>query len=257
VRKQDAPRAWALTLAVLFPGASLIVALGWAFKWFEEGGFLERWQTLIGSLIAILAAVIGAYYVQQQIWLAKAQEQERIDRRYDASRAILSLTLSSVILYARACTNYLKPILVQSAGGAIPTTAIPTSEPPQIPPETVTQLRDMIEAAPKAVRIDLSRLLTNIQIEDARLADLPEGIVNPSRIVTKSNIESYILGAAEIYAICEQFFQFARREVDKPSINLTNNSLSTALHVLGFPDYEYGPLHAQAERLVNYRAQRA
>jgi hypothetical protein len=77
---RDARRDLVLALAVTFPGVALLIAIGWAFDWWKPGGYLEKFQTLVTGLIAIVAAIVAAYFVQKQINLARDQEQERVDR---------------------------------------------------------------------------------------------------------------------------------------------------------------------------------
>src|SRR5438046_5749031 len=71
---------------------------------------LYNWQTLIGGLIAIGAALYAGRYVKKQIGAGERIEDDRLDRRAKAVRAILPLTLTKFIDFAEECTNIIRRI---------------------------------------------------------------------------------------------------------------------------------------------------
>lgn len=223
--KRDAKRDLILALAIVWPSVGLLVLMGWAFKWWKIGGYLDHFQTLVTGLIAIVAAVVAAYFVQKQINLARDQEDERINRLFDAGRATLPLTLKGVIRYSDECADFLLAARRGETGEDAPPA-------PLLDPATVTQLRDMVAASPKNVRTQIAVLLGELQVQASRT----EGFVRRgkwSEATSAFTADQFLAANATIGAICDRMFPFARRETEVIDLQLTGDDIRSAMRAQG------------------------
>lgn len=211
--------------------------------------FLEDWQTLLAGIIAIGAALIGGYYVQAQSALSERHEQDRIRRQFEAERALLPLTLSKMSAYARSSARALREIyptgevVALKQGQSVP----PFPDPPT---EEVKHLASVIRASQDArVRETIAELLSRLQVQSARMLDLRDmNEWSEHRSITKSELDEYLLNAADIYARCAALFDYARRESnDAPSDPTYQNNLS-ALNQLSLRREAYPRVHERLNR---------
>jgi hypothetical protein len=130
---------------------------------------------------------------------------------------------------------------------------------PGMPTDAVLALATMIEVAPKKIGHDLAAMLAKLQVQNSRLVgvvedtspDAPEGA-----LVVKSNIEEFMLDAAELYARASAFFPFARFQVNGRPAPIGEAETITALNLLGLRDFEFERLHATARRRANREHER-
>lgn len=211
---------------------------------------IERWQTLIAGLLAIVAALIGGRYINRQIQASANIEEDRRKRKFAASRAVLPLTLSSLSEYARRCSAYLKDILATRNGEAIPLQSTPTP-PPLLPITVIEELRSMIEYSDEPIRGALVRLVSKIQEQTARLTVLANRLrkrPNSEELVTVSNIEEYMLDAAEIYARCAALFSFARAQSEEVPGDPSIADIRSALNQTSLWQENFARLHERVGR---------
>jgi hypothetical protein len=218
---RDARRDLVLALAITWPSIGLLVAIGWGFKWWKIGGFLDHFQTLVTGLIAIVAAVVAAYFVQKQINLARDQEEERIDRVFDAGRAMLPLTLKGVFRYSDECADFLLAARAAEAGEPAPTV-------PALDAATITQLRDMVAASPATVRRQLAVVLGELQVQASRI----EQLVHRGRWNAGAGpftVDQYLTANATLGALCDCFLPFARWESELVNLAVAAADIRSAL----------------------------
>ena len=217
----------------------------------ELQGFLREWQSLIAGLIAIGAALIGGAYVQAQTRLTDQHEQDRIRRQFDSSRALLPLTLSKMSAYARESVTALKAIY--PGGEAVNVNANADLPDFPDPPEAVVQqLVALIGTSRDAgIRNHVAELLSRLQVQSARMLDLRHiREWGDTRIFTRSELDEYILNAADIYARCSNLFDYARRESSVVPDEPTPPNLSSSLNQLGVRDHAYPRVHQRLERMA-------
>ena len=174
---------------------------------------LYHYQTLVGGLLAIAGAVIGAIYINKQIKSAERLELARLASRREAARAVLPLTLSSVAEYATDAGRAMLALMAQCEGETLPPQVVmPTW--PKLPTDAITSLKELAENSRPNETLFVSRLLSAIQIQNSRIRDLEKELSGNRRSTIKVNLESYLIDAGESYARATALFDYARREAD-------------------------------------------
>jgi hypothetical protein len=201
--------------------------------------WVERWQTLITGLLAIVAAFIGGWFINRQVAEAKTQEGERLRRRHFSARAMAPLALSTLTEYTLGVAEALGNIHGQAVGGGIPHTAvIPTF--PSLPTDVLSSFRDMVETSNEGVAGAFADILSDVQIQRARIRSLVSDI--PRHTVLSLNIEQYLIDAASIHAQASALFSYARREVDGAPDAITWNAVRSSLRQMGIWEEDYDSL---------------
>lgn len=211
--------------------------------------FLMAWQTMLTGFIAIGAALIGGYYVQAQSALVDGHEQDRIRRQFEAERALLPLTLSKMSAYARASGRAIRAMY--PAGEAVnfnPDAELPNF--PDPPTEEVQHLAAVIRASQDAkIREVVAELLSRLQVQSARMLDLRDMREwHEVRRVMRTELDEYLLNAADIYARCAGLFDYARRETTIAPGNPTYGDLSSALNQMGLRNFQFPGVHERLQR---------
>lgn len=216
------------------------------FNWVKE------WETLISGILAIFAAIIGAIYLERQVSQADNHEKERVRKRYLASRATMPLALSKLISYANSSSSAMRSLHKQCRGEAIrDRDNIVLPEFPSIPDGSVSMLRDMIEASGNDLGVWIAGIISRIQVQNARILSIYDDLSDPeinSRVITKYNIEEYIIDSAKIYATVEALFEFARMESDVIPSTVEWTDIRKALRLMGFYKEEFPNLYRIIER---------
>jgi hypothetical protein len=65
----------------------------------NDAGWIYNYQSLIGGIIALSGAAVGAWFLHKQIRQTTEIENERRERKRAALRAVGPIILSSVIQY--------------------------------------------------------------------------------------------------------------------------------------------------------------
>lgn len=167
------------------------------------------WQSILAGLAAIVAALVGGYFIQGQVRLAEEQERERIRRKHAAARAMLPLALASLSEYADACARLLRNIHIQCSGSAVPPAALQNLRLPDLPASTTADLRLMVESSGFVEGEAIAEILRNIQVLASRLRSL-QGPHALGHVEMLDNIEAYMINAAEIKAQADELFDYAR-----------------------------------------------
>lgn len=225
----------------IWPGGNICALTKWAYDW----------QQLLGSVLALSAAFIGAYYLRRQIKLAEDQEIERQRRRFAAARAVLPLTLSGLSRYSANCAAMLERIHAQAQGQRVPPAALVGQNLPALPSGLADSLQGMIEASDVETGSAVGRLLSVVQYQSSRLQDLVTISQRTGRrVVVVVNIEDYLIDAAEILARVNALFGFARRETDWIPIRPTRQNMHSALFLLNIDDSAYPNIYETVNRRV-------
>jgi len=213
---------------------------------------LRAWQGLEAGLIAIVAALIGAYFVFRQTTELRRQESERLSRLHSAARAVLPLALSSLTDYCDVVAESLS----KSHSSGYRQIIVPTHpySPPQFEVGAITALRDVIESANPIIGERVASVISDVQILASRLGGLALAARPMSRTVPlRHNAIQLILNAATIHARVSILFQYARRETEDPPPKFPNAAqLISSINLLGFDeDFEpdlYRDARLRAER---------
>jgi hypothetical protein len=210
---------------------------------------LERWQTLIAGGLAIVAAFIGGAHIMRQIAASERQETARTLAKFNASRAVLPLTLSYVSAYGHSSAKALGLIYAQRVGEDVPS-HFDMPEFPQLPKDALFQLRDIVEFGAAQIGEAVATLLAKIQVHQSRTIGLKDRREEPGvHAFTVSDIEQRMLDAAEIFARAAALFDYARRRSEIVPTGFGAAQMQRALNNLGFYSDDFRGLHnAASER---------
>lgn len=206
--------------------------------------WMDRWQTMLTGLAALIAAGISVYFVRQQIAQAESAEAHRRKRRLAAARSRLQMTLSTISHYGTDSLVYLKR-LRDAVGANQPIPTLAAAPRPILPDPSVLALEAVIEATDSDDFAGfLSDLISEMQVLNSRLSALPQEALD----LGVYNLDAYLINAARIYAYTSGAFPYARRETDEPPINLDWADVMSALRIQHIYEEHYGELFASIRR---------
>ena len=213
--------------------------------------WLFDWQTIIAGILAVVAAGFSVAMVRRQIALAQGQENDRIRRRHDATRASLPHTLMAVLDFAQASIDLMRNAKLEtnkSSGDDVESSQ--NSLP--VPLKLISALERMIEAAPEGnIRDTLSDIIARIQVNSARLRTF----MKPETTILPHFVEN-VIDAAELYSFAASLFPYARRESDKSNYPGKGVDICASLRRLGFSvdSPEHKEIYRAAEQRENSSA---
>lgn len=185
-----------LTAAVLLPMAD--------WSWLAG---LEKWQGLIGALVTLLAAIIGAlvllHTVRKQIEAPQALARQDRERKKQARRAILAIDLSHLSTYTKECVRVVTAIRLSEARK----TMRPHPPIPVLPDRVIDSLKELLEYLEGTDVNAVASLLHTYQVQNARL----KNYLRTPRI--GSDLDQSI-DAVELYSRISALYPYARRESD-------------------------------------------
>lgn len=242
----NALRSWGMGAFVLF---AYLIGLGIGICMWNvvSERTLYDWQTLIGAGAALLAAIIGAFFIQRQISAAWKIEEEKRRRKVLATRAVLPVALSALVEYCLACGKTLEFLfwekhsaeLRRAAGAdeeseeaappAVPAAAAKPLLFPNVPPELIPLFKDYIEHAPESQTLALRTIIRELQVLSANLRD--EDAIGEELSL---NMLSYAARAAVLHARAEKLFPYAREACGDATIPPTVADAKKALDFFGF-----------------------
>lgn len=190
---------------------------------------LFEWQTLVGGILAIFAALLGSLLLYRQINQADVLERRRAERRFAAIRATLPLVLKEICEFAKRMLDE----LVRARGTRPDISVGPVSEnydPPEIALHLVGSLQEIIEATDRQWIVNwICEIIREIQILSSRsrsLQDANDMMYNSS---VPSNIDEYIVQAARLHVLTSSLYPFARGEADEHPDPISWDAVSSYL----------------------------
>jgi hypothetical protein len=191
--------------------AGLVTALAMIVVWqfCAVFAFLEKWQTLVAGVIATLAAIATVRAIHLQIAQTAKLAKKASRRKNWAARALIAGPLSRIC----AVELDLRKKLFDERGKVITGSQFEG----EIVWETLSDrevdllARCIVDAEPRAAK-DLSALLSELQIHQARLESEVSIRREVSLIVTQNTFESLALDSVFIAARAQRLFLYSRRE---------------------------------------------
>lgn len=217
-------------LVVHFISMVLYPAYDQKFNWQKIQGVWDRWQTLNAAMIALAASLIAF-----QVTVYREDKQRQ--RNFVAARSFLPEAFSELAMYCRQSAR-----VFNEAYGRLPRIAhntpitagrinTPLTEPLPVPPEGYRQtFQECIQQADDAVAKRLSYILMRLQVHNSRLRELHLACgPSSARIFSNEDFISYVYRLAEIHALINRTFEFARGNEEFNSAPLTFEDFRNAL----------------------------
>ncbi|MEQ1543201.1 MAG: hypothetical protein ABL926_13220 [Novosphingobium sp.] len=197
---------------------------------------LFEWQTLVGGLLAILAAGAGSFLLYSRIKQSERHELERRGRKFAASRATLPLALSEVTLFARRMVTWLENHRAYLSSAALAANPV---DPPSIGDDLIRNLQEFIEATYNTVAVDhISEIIREIQVLSSRAESL---ILDSSMIGMTFSVDEYVVQAARLHVITGHLFGFARGKDKGPPDSISWDEVGRYLSVQHHIDEDSHP----------------
>jgi hypothetical protein len=217
-------------------------------------GWLQAWQPLIAATIASTVASVAAYIAfgntTRSLEHAEYLERNRRYRKHAATRAVLPLALSQVTGYAERSAHALNELIAKCMEEKLPAMIAPDDLVQPLPSETLKTLAEFIEYS-DAVDVNvLEATVASIQIHDSRLRDLVKVNRDPSEegIIIQTQIESYIIDAAAVFAGASANYDYARRRQSQLPGQLSWDRVINALTNMRYWDEEHPRLYKIIEQ---------
>jgi hypothetical protein len=206
--------------------------------------WMDRWQTMLTGITALIAATIGVYFVRKQIEQTEAAEAHRRKRRLAAARSRLQLALSTVSHYGSDSIGFLRGFRdALSANQAVPTLA--DAPRPVLPEPAVLALEAVIEATDNdGFAGFLADLISEMQVLNSRMSGLPADAL----VLGVHNLDAYLMNATKVYAFASGAFPYARRDTVEPPTEIDWSNVNSALRIHQMYDEQYEELFAFVER---------
>lgn len=199
-----------------------------------ERGWFYDYQTFVGAMIALVAALIAAEIARRQLTETKRQAARDRAAKLRAARASLPAVLSAVCDYAEVAGRTLnsawpvEAILYPDDVDPLASRRMTLNIEP-FPAETLRSLERVVEltdSEPVADRIE--SILREAQVLAARTRKLGAG-----ESLTTDHLTFYILQTASLYARAESLFEYARRQSNSLSTETLWKRAFAALSIMG------------------------
>jgi len=168
---------------------------------------LYDWQTLASGILALIAAFITIYFLRKQIVQNNDFEVQKLRRKHDSFRVVLTLTLSQICSATEKAIYLLAKLRIQSSD----TRKLSVTERRSlysISPDVISSLQAIIETTDdKALISIIYRITRNIQVTVARIENM--------NTRHDSDLEEQIQDCTSIYTLVESLFEYARREINQ------------------------------------------
>lgn len=214
-------------------------------NWEKIQDIWDRWQGLNVGMLAFVSSLI-AFNISRY-----KSEQER-KRNFIAARAFLPEAFSELTDYCESSMHVLAEAWVRAdySGGQRRAGPLQATL-PTLPSGYREVFRDCIKAAAPEVGDLLAYILMKIQIHHSRLQDIINSFQpGSSFITTQSNIKSYLYGIAEIQALINKLFDYARGLGDFDNSPLVYENFRNALSCGDIIASDYEDLQGFIERAL-------
>ncbi len=184
---------------------------------------LYDYQSLVGGLLAFIAALLTAGFLWAQIRQQRYINNDVRNRRLKSARAMLPDALSGLGSYLEQCIDLAIRMAIDAQfdeeNGEVIERGMLTI--PRADPSYISILRDIIEQSDSAPNDSIVRILSKLQIQRARLEGRNRKYYCDRRgkvVLIPDAVGAYekIIDAAELYAEIETLFDYARFRSDAP-----------------------------------------
>ncbi|MBR9755301.1 hypothetical protein H2O77_13880 [Cobetia sp. 4B] len=190
--------------------------------WVYVQSVWDRWQGLNVGVLAFSSSYI--------IYLStKYREEKQRKREFEATKAYLSEALSELLDYYEKCAElYLSAWGERDFESEIST-----------PQKYQPIFKDCIRYATPEVGDYIYSLLGKLQVHSSRLEDIKK-TMRRGGVQSEAMLFSNFLGTAEVYALTNKLFDFARNENDKVSTKISLREFNSAYYFLGIRPKDIG-----------------
>ena len=125
---------------------------------------------------------------------------------------------------------------------------------PAVPTEAVWLLSDFIETADAGEADLIVALLNDLQLQSAKVRGMIANIDKKHWIITRDNIEEYLIDTAIIYARASAAFDFFRQKADSLPAATSWDQVKSAARQLHLHQSSYPDLYDRIDRMAQRSA---
>lgn len=212
------------------PAITIYFICMFVFPWLDGGGDWEyvqavwdRWQSLNMGMLAFVSSIIAFN-------ISRYNANKQRDRNFSASKAFLPAALSDLCSYFKLSSS-----IYTQAWDLKPNNRL-DAQAPELPENYREVFRECIKYAEPDVGMYLSNILVWLQVHDTRLRSFiaqrdDANWINPDRY----NIITYLYRLAELQALINNLFEFARSMNSFDSHQLGWGDFHSAYAILDVP----------------------
>lgn len=206
---------------------------------------IQEWQTLVGAMVALMAAVYGGHFLSEQTNAAREHRADDIARRNRALKAAMPLYLSAIADWAtRTAHFYVKAARCWDEEQLrFDTRRMDGETFPDLDMTLIDNIKAMMEVADDAQTNDYAMILGLLQVHAARGRDFNAHLYGDQRGGGLGTVRSEILYAARIYARAANLVGLSRPPEMIGPDDIRPTTLSGALRSMGVPGH--GDLFAE------------
>lgn len=181
--------------------------------------WINRYQGLIGGILALLGAGLAFYAVRTQIDQTERLSGIAISRKGDAITAVAPFALSAMVDYSAQCMDIITESRLQVLAGL----THPIMTVPNIPLDLILIIKDYIEYGDQQHTKSAANVLYTIQIQQSRIHSLQEKIA-PGGIGLFDDIElqDAMFDALDLHAQVSILFRPTRRDYSMRIFEIDN-----------------------------------
>jgi len=167
---------------------------------------MKHWQTLVTGVLATIAAIATVHGIHLQIAQSEDAQKLASKKRNFVSRALITQPLSEICQIQRDLAAHFANMLNTPR----PLRQNTSYTAPPVDFEAIEYLAKCIEDADDRAANDLSVLISDIQVQQARLR--PLDAEHRTSGMRSENFEEHAYDAVMIYARSQRLLNYARRE---------------------------------------------
>ena len=215
-----------LGLLLGFACAAYASLVGYGYFWSVI--WLKDWQSVVNGLLATIAAGGTIWAIGVQVRQSDDHKSEELKRKNLARRIAASQPLSNIMQYQENIILELGVFL-----SAVPELNSWNSklQAPNVDDKDIRSLIDCLETATGNATLDIAELITDLQIQTARLFALRESS-NSTTIISRQNIISYAVDALTIYARSSRLFRYVRLQDQSYRKNSLTDAVAQSCSIL-------------------------
>lgn len=203
----------------------------------------DRWQSLNVGILALISSIVAFN-------ISRYNENKRRERNFVAARAFLPEALSELTTYFKSSSSLLKEVWERVKSERRDKTPL-LAQMPTTPSGYKETFSRCIGLAEPDVGEHLAYMLTCLQVHHSRLQELASSFKDDSRmIIVPQNIISYLYRLAELQALTNSLFPFARGSEEFDSHDLVWEDFRNAYGNLDIRIEEFDDLAGFTQRAI-------
>lgn len=189
---------------------------------------LFEWQTLIGGLLAVGAAVVSVIFLKKQISQTEQLHEAELKRRHNAVRSTIPIALAAISDFCDAISTQLASAIEDRNEGdfeaafdaaAAGRDKLTHFQQVQIPSEVILTMQAFVETLADNRNVKhMAELLSSLQVLQSRFNSF-----KLQQVAAVHNLHSLLLDTAKVKLLIDSIYNYGRF-VDETSFSVVNSA---------------------------------